>query len=564
MKTNPLISIIISNYNGAKLNILRQCLESFKKLDYPNYELILVDNASSDNSISVAKKIFGQDNKFKIIKNPINMYSQGINLGFENSRGEYIALFNNDIKLGKKYLHRLVAAFEKYPKLATAQGKLLWYFDHSIIDSCGETMDIFGNPVTLGYKSKDQGAFDSKEEILSATGAACLIKRSALEEVGGYDPQYGIGYEDMDHSLRFRLKGFTIMRIPQAVCYHKRGVTDLSEEVRVKVRWHFNKNRLATMIRNYPLSVLIKALPVTLLIYFGNMFWDLIINRNFSLAMTRPLAIIWMVSNIPQLLKARKEIRSQVTKETDVKTIKLFASADLLGKIKAVVLDKFAIDKIQYVLPWTYPAEIKALIPAGSTILDVGCGDGHLMAWINSRGEYKAVGVDINKKDLEVAKKRVTAGNKPIFEDLLLLDLTKKMPFKKKFDVVLCSQVVEHLEKKRALELIQKIEKLAKKRVIIATINGFFQFNHRMPEKHDIHLSGWSKEEFVSRGYTVYGSGLRVIYKPGALKDITPPLLHPLLFLISYLATPLVHHLHQAALLLIADKDTSLSEKEAF
>lgn len=565
MKTNyPLISIIISNYNGAKLNILRQCLESFKKPDYPNYELILVDNASSDSSVKVAKKIFGKNPKFKIIKNSVNMYSQGVNLGFKHSQGEYIALFNNDIEPGKKYLQKLLNAFYKYPKLAVVQGKLLSYFDHSIIDSCGETIDIFGNPVTLGYKSKDEGLFDKEEEILSATGAACLIKGSALEEVGGYDPQYGIGYEDMDHSLRFRLKGFTIMRIPKAYCYHKRGVTDLSDEVRVKVRMHFNKNRLATMIRNYPLNLLIKALPVTLLIYLSNMVWEILILRNIPLALTRLKAVWWVLNNLGYLISQRKIIRSSATPQTDKKTLILFAPSDLLGKIKAVVLDKF--EKIQDSLPWTYPAEIKRLIPAGSNILDVGCGDGHLMAWINSRGEYKVVGVDINKKDLQVAKKRLTGNNKPVFEDLLLVDLTKKMPFKKEFDVVLCSQVIEHLEKDTALGLIQKIEKLAKKRVIIATINGFFQFNHRMPEKHDIHLSGWSKEEFVSRGYSVWGSGLRIIYKPGALKDITPPLLHPLLFLISYLATPLVHYLHQAALLLIAHKDTSsnLAEETAF
>lgn len=211
--------------------------------------------------------------------------------------------------------------------------------------------------------------------------------------------------------------------------------------------------------------------------------------------------------------------------------------------------------EIQYVFPWTYPAEIRSLIPSGSTILDVGCGDGHLMAWINSQGEYKVVGVDINKKDLEVAKKRITTSNEPIFEDLLLVDLTKKIPFRKKFDVVLCSQVVEHLEKESALELIQKIKKLAKKRIIIATINGFFQFDHRKAQKHDVHLSGWSPKEFISMGYTVWGSGLRIVYKPGNLKDITPIFLHPLLFLISYLATPILHHYHQAALLLISYKD---------
>lgn len=556
-KKYPLISIIISNYNGVKLNILQECLKSFKKIDYPNYEILLVDNASTDNSIKVAEKIFYKNPKFKIIKNPINMYSQGVNLGFKESNGDYIALFNNDIELGKKYLQRLLSAFKKYPKLAYAQGKFLWYFDHSIIDSAGETMDIYGNPATLGYKTKDTGFFDKDEEILSASGAACLIRRSSLEKVGIYDSKYGIGYEDMDHSLRFLHHGFIIMRISEAVCYHKRGVTDLSSMVRVKVRWHFNKNRLVTMIRNYPLQLLLKALPITLLLYFSNMLWEILILRNIELALTRPKAVWWVLQNLSYLIACRKKIRSEANSKTDKKILKLFSKSDLTGKIKAVILDKISFTKIQYFLPWTYPAKIKKLIPNNSTILDVGCGDGHLMAWINSMDAYKVVGIDINQQDLSIAKKRKCffRTSEPVYQEVILADIIKKFPFKKKFDVVLCSQVIEHLEKDRALELIQKIENLAKKRVIVATTNGFFQFDSRVPAKHDIHLSGWSPQEFIAAGFSVQGSGLKCIYKPGSLKGIVPKFLHPLFFAVSYLATPILRYYYPASLLLITHKN---------
>lgn len=555
----PLISIIISNYNGAKLNILQECLESFKRIDYPNFELFLVDNASTDNSLEVAKKIFGKDPRLKLISNPVNMYSQGVNLGFREARGEYIALFNNDIGVGKCYLQKLLAAFKKYPKLAYAQGKLLWYFDHSIIDSAGETMDIYGNPVTIGYKLKDEHQFDQEEEILSATGAASLIKMEALRKVGEYDPQYGIGYEDMDHSLRFRHKGFTIMRIPSAVCYHKRGVTDLSSDVRIKVRWHFNKNRLSTMIRNYPLPLLIKAIPVTLLIYLGSMVWEIIAHKNIPLALSRPQAIFWVALNLPKLLKERRKISDSVIVQNSKKILKLFAPSDIGGKTLAVISDKFSFRKIQYLIPWTYPAEIKRLIPTGSTVFDIGCGDGHLMSWINSKGEYQVTGVDINKQDLDLAKNRrcLFKDVVSVYQDLIVLDISKKLP-QKKFDVVLCSQVVEHFDKKDALKLIKRIEKLAKKRAIVATTNGFFQFDSRVPAKHDIHLSGWSPQEFLAAGFKVQGSGLKVVYKPGSLKDIVPNFLHPLLFAISYIATPILRSFYSASLLLITHKDMNV------
>ncbi|OGM33530.1 hypothetical protein A3D00_00150 [Candidatus Woesebacteria bacterium RIFCSPHIGHO2_02_FULL_38_9] len=339
-KTFPLVSIIISNYNGVKLNILRDCLESFRHIDYPNYELILVDNASTDKSLKVAKKILGKNPKFKIIKNPVNMYSQGLDLGFSAARGEYIAYFNNDLAIEKRYFHKLIEAFNKYSRLALVQGKLLWYFDHQIIDSAGETMDIFGNPVTIGNKIKDDGQFDRNEEILSASGSACMLKRSIFKDIGQYDPYYGIGYEDMDLALRLRYKGFIVMRIPSAICYHKRGTTDLSAMVRIRVKWHFNKNRLATMIKNYPLSTLLEALPVTLFIYMGIMIYDAFVKRNLDLSLTRPSSVFWVLKNLPRIIEERRKIRKDANFSGDRKTFSLFASPNLFQKFSALILQK--------------------------------------------------------------------------------------------------------------------------------------------------------------------------------------------------------------------------------
>lgn len=89
----PLVSIVVSNYNGWKFNLLKPCLESVLKIDYPNFEVILVDNASTDRSVEFCKKLFGADSRFKIIANTKNVYSQGLNKGIEASKGEYIVFF---------------------------------------------------------------------------------------------------------------------------------------------------------------------------------------------------------------------------------------------------------------------------------------------------------------------------------------------------------------------------------------------------------------------------------------------------------------------------------------
>lgn len=338
MAKNPLISIVISNYNGGKIDILKDCLTSFKKIDYPNYEIILVDNNSTDDSLKIAQRILGNNPKFKIIQNPVNMYSQGLNLGLRAARGEYVAYFNNDIALEKGYFHELVRSFDRYPKMALAQGKLLWYFDHSVIDSAGESMDIFGNPVTIGYRTTDNGQFDHEEEILSASGSACVLKKSFLKGVGEYGEGYGIGYEDMDLALRLRHKGFQVVRIPSAVCYHKRGSTDLASIVRIKVKWHFNKNRLSTMVKNYPLSLLLLSLPVSGLIYIGVMLQEWM-GGKFQLGLTRLTSIGWVVLNLPVLIKERDWIRRSTNPKRDASIFNLFAPVNLLGKIRLVLFD---------------------------------------------------------------------------------------------------------------------------------------------------------------------------------------------------------------------------------
>lgn len=326
----PKVSIIISNYNGLQLNLVIDSLTSVLNCDYPNYEVFLVDNASTDKSVQIIKRKFGKNRRLKIIRNPVNMYSQGLNIGLENATGEYIAFFNNDIEFKSGYLQKIVKLFQKEPKVALIQGKLLYFYDHKMIDSAGETMDIYGNPITIGAGEKDLGQYDRQIQILSASGSASAIRLSVVNIVGDFDPDYGIGYEDMDFALRLGLKGYKVLYVPDAVIYHKRGKTDLSPLVRIKVRWHFNKNRLATMIKNYPTSLLIKTLPVTLLLYAGAGFWEIFIKGKVNLGLTRFSALIWIIRNIPSLLKKRFTIRDRINKKGEESMLNLLSNRSLL------------------------------------------------------------------------------------------------------------------------------------------------------------------------------------------------------------------------------------------
>ena len=327
----PLVSIIVSNYNGWTLNVLSSCLESLFKLDYPSYEIILVDNCSTDGSVEEVEKLFGSNSKLRIIRHRENRYSKGLNEGAKASKGKYVVYFNNDIIADPTYLKEAIDVFEERDDVAIIQGKLLSYFDHSKIDSIGETMDLFGNPITIGWGKQDVGQYDQEQEILSASGSASIIRKSIFDEIGYFGEEYFIGYEDMDLALRARLKGYKVIYTPKAIVYHMRGVTDLSDELRVRVRWHFNKNRIMTMIKNYSVNSLFKALPVTILIYFLAFIWESIVKRKPRLGWTRITALFWNLKELCAIYKQRVVIRSGLMGKADKEIIRLMPQKTLLN-----------------------------------------------------------------------------------------------------------------------------------------------------------------------------------------------------------------------------------------
>lgn len=303
----PRVTVVMSNYNGSKLNLLSESLASIFENNYPNLEVILVDNASTDDSVKISKKKFP---KLKIVQNPVNMYSRGLNLGIRNSTGEYIAFFNNDVVVQNGYFQKFIKFLEKNRDIALAQGKLLSYYDHKIIDSAGETMDSFGTPITIGAGlSADH--FNKQAKVLSVSGSCSILRKSAVLSIGYFDEDYGIGYEDLDLALRAWMNGFDVVYFPDVLAFHKRGATDLSTMVRIKVRWHFNKNRIATLIKNYPVKFIIKNLPVTVCIYFATGLWEMILKGKFGLGLTRFSSFGWVFLHLPTLIIKRRKIQLQ-------------------------------------------------------------------------------------------------------------------------------------------------------------------------------------------------------------------------------------------------------------
>ena len=248
-KNCPSVSIIIVNYNGKEF--LRQCLLTLLDTDYPNFEVVVVDNASTDESIKENEDIFGSDSRIKIVENNINLgHAEGCNIGARVTTGRYIVFLDSDIEFSSKnWLSELVKAIEKDEKIGVAQAKILLAEDKSCSDYVCITVDALGT-WAANYGSKEK-LFKEKFEILAASSGCCIIRREVFDQAGGFDPDYFIYDDDTDLSLRVRLMGYRVIFVSTSVVIHRGGVL---RGVRGIMVYHSSKNRLYTVLKNYELK----------------------------------------------------------------------------------------------------------------------------------------------------------------------------------------------------------------------------------------------------------------------------------------------------------------------
>lgn len=205
--------------------------------------------------------------------------------------------------------------------------------------------------------------------------------------------------------------------------------------------------------------------------------------------------------------------------------------------------------KILSLLPFSYPWIVRHHIEDEKKILDVGCGDGAFMAILNRDKKYKVTGVDLFGPYLKKAK------SLGVYQKVIKKDI-RKINFKKNsFDVVICSQVIEHLNKKDGLVLISKIKQIAPK-VIIGTPNGRFSQEEYDENRLQQHRSAWNSQDFEKLGFKVYGQGLKLIYGEDGLmsKFGSNTLINFLLSITSYCLSPIVYFIPDLGAHIIAVK----------
>ena len=261
----PKVSIIILNWNGKEDTI--ECLESLRKLDYPNYDVIVVDNGSTDGSCEILKKNYPY---VKLIENEKNLgVATGYNFGIYQARGEYILLLNNDTVVDGDLLKELVTVLESNPEIGIV-GPTMYYYDDPKRIWVGGGGGIYwnkGKTSLLRTNEIDNGEFDEITEVDYIAGCALLTKRELFEEIGYMDTKYFAYWEETDWCVRACKAGYKVLYVPKAKIWHK--ISSTSKKISGFAEYHLTRNMFWFMRKHATRRQYLSFL----LYFFGFQFW---------------------------------------------------------------------------------------------------------------------------------------------------------------------------------------------------------------------------------------------------------------------------------------------------
>jgi len=300
---NPLISILVLNYNGKDL--LKPCLESIFEQNFTDYELVVVDNNSNDGSAEYIKENFPN---IKLIENTENLgFAGGNNMGIKACSGEWIFFLNNDAILEKNCLEFLAKHIK--PEQLVFMPLMLKADSPEFIDSAGDMLYPWG--YAYKYDKVPANKFLEPKEIALACCGAALFNRELVEKLNGFDEDFFLYYEDVDLSLRARHLGAKIWLIPQAKVFHK-GSATVGKKTPSRL-YYIERNRFFAKLKNFPLSTLIKYAPISFICSVFSLFlWT---TRGFLGTWIK--SRIDMLSGMPKMLKKRKKIFAESKINTD-------------------------------------------------------------------------------------------------------------------------------------------------------------------------------------------------------------------------------------------------------
>lgn len=251
--TQPLVSVIVVTYNGRHL--LDTCLQSIRGQSYRSWEVILVDNGSTDGSVQYVRQRYPG---IQIIENGRNLgFAEANNIGIRASHGDYIFALNNDTELDAACLANLARTMQSDPSLGMCATKICNFSRRHIIDAAGIAIYADCSARGRGRLDLDGGQYAAAEEVFGPSGAAGLYRRSMLDEVGLFDDAYFMYCEDTDLAFRARLAGWHCAFVPDARVYHIYSAT--GGRYSPAKAFLVERNRFWTAVKVLPLPLLVAS-----------------------------------------------------------------------------------------------------------------------------------------------------------------------------------------------------------------------------------------------------------------------------------------------------------------
>jgi len=241
---HSLLSIIIPNWNGAKF--LPTCLDALEKQTNSKLEIIVVDNASHDESQELIKSRYPNVILLELPEN--RGFTGACNAGMQAAKGNFIALLNNDTEVDSNWAAAVIDSFNRHPEVGSIASKMLLFDKRDHIHTAGDFFTTNGRAGNRGVWQRDEGQFDREEYVFSACGGSSVYRKTMLDQIGLLDDDFFFSGEDVDLGWRAQLAGWRCLYTPKAIVYHHLSATGGG----ITASYYDGRNLIFILVKNYP------------------------------------------------------------------------------------------------------------------------------------------------------------------------------------------------------------------------------------------------------------------------------------------------------------------------
>jgi GT2 family glycosyltransferase len=308
------VSIIIANFNGERF--LPICLNSVLRTSNNNFEVLLVDDGSTDRSLEIIRKFQKQDKRISFLRNEKNLGAAASrNKAVKKAKGEIIVFLDNDTEVTKNWLTELTESLLREKNIGAAQALLLDFEKRDLIQMAGGLLIphvAWLVPFYQWQRYEDTKA-KLKERDIVAISAALAVKRKVIDKIGVFDEKEAVYTEDLDFCWRIWIAGYRIVLAPQSIVYHwTKSVMDRAtmKASYTKIYFHLAKNSFRSISKNYETLNAIKYLSVSLVINLGRGVVFIFTRGNLSAFLGAFRGLLWFMLNILDTINIRKRVQN--------------------------------------------------------------------------------------------------------------------------------------------------------------------------------------------------------------------------------------------------------------